>query len=197
MLWFGTGRGLAVDDRGDATPQSIYGVVDRFAGALARADLQRQSASVDGGAWGTLAGSRVAYAGSSPGRLQHGWVLDLPRAGERLTGTPLLRRGRLLFASLVPDRDQCFAGTSSIFAVDPHDGLPLRPRIFAGQPEADFIVSTAGIVLDLVHIDVGSKAYLFAAGAGGSGTAGAAQLEQVLPPHGSARGRASWREVFR
>ena len=197
MLWFGTGRGLAVDDRGDATPQSMYGIVDRFAGALARADLQRQSASVDGGAWGTLAGSRVAYAGSSPGRLQHGWVLDLPRAGERLTGTPLLRRGRLLFASLVPDRDQCFAGTSSIFAVDPHDGLPLRPRIFAGQPEADFIVSTAGIVLDLVHIDVGSKAYLFAAGGGGSGTGGAAQLEHVLPPHGSARGRASWREVFR
>jgi Tfp pilus tip-associated adhesin PilY1 len=193
MLWFGTGPGLAVDDRGDATPQSIYGIVDRFAGALTRVDLQRQSASVDGANWGTVAGGRVAYGGG----LQHGWVLDLPRAGERLTGAPLLRRGRLLFASVTPDRDQCFAGASSIFAVDPYDGLPLRPRIFAGQPEADFIVSSAGIVLDLVHIDVGAKAYLFAAGAGGPGTGGAAQLEQVLPPNGSARGRASWREVFR
>jgi type IV pilus assembly protein PilY1 len=193
MLWFGTGRGLAVDDRGDAPPQSIYGIVDRFAGALTRVDLQRQSASVDGANWGTVAGGRVAYGGG----LQHGWVLDLPRAGERLTGAPLLRRGRLLFASLTPDRDQCFAGASSIFAVDPYDGLPLRPRIFAGQPEADFIVSAAGIVLDLVHIDVGAQAYLFAAGAGGPGTGGAAQLEQVLPPNGSARGRASWREVFR
>ena len=197
MLWFGTGRHLATDDRSDATPQSVYGIVDRFAGAVARGDLQRRSITVGGGMAGTLGGSRVDYPGSGTGRPQQGWVLDLPRAGERLAVPPLIRRGRLVFASLVPDTTKCFAGTSSIFAVDPHDGLAPAGRIFTAHPGADFIGSTAGIVHDLVHIDVGAKAYLFAAGSGSAGVGGAAQLETLLPPPGSERGRASWREVFR
>lgn len=197
MLWFGSGRHLAADDRSDTTPQSVYGIVDRFAGPVARGDLQRQAVNVTSGMSGAIGGSRVDYAGTSSGGRQHGWVLDLPRTGERLIGWPLLRQGRLLFASLVPDRNECFAGTSSIFAVDPHDGVTPAARIFVGQPGADFVGSTAGIALDLVHVDVGAKAYLFAAGSGASGSGGAAQLEPILPPPGSIRGRASWREVLR
>ena len=196
MLWFGTGHHLAVDDRSDATPQSVYGIVDRFAGAAARGDLQLQSISING-ASGSIGGSPVDYLGGAKGKPQQGWVLDLPRAGERLAGWPRVRRGRLLFASLVPDKQRCFAGASSIFAVDPHDGLALTPRVFAGHPGVDFIGSTAGIVHDLLHIDVGARAYLFAVGSGASGVGGAAQLEPLLPPPGSGRGRASWREVFR
>ena len=197
MLWFGTGRPLAADDRSDATPQSVYGIVDRFAGTAARRDLQRQSISVGAGMSGTIGGGRVDYAGSATGRPQSGWVLDLPRAGERLSGPLLVRRGRLVFASLVPDRDKCFAGASSIFAVDPHEGLALGTRMFAGHPGTDFIGSTAGIVSDLLHVEAGSKAYLFAAGSGALGLGGALQFEQILPAPGSSRGRASWREVFR
>ncbi len=198
MLWFGTGRHLAADDRSDLTQQSVYGIVDRLAGTVSRGDLQRQSISANGGMAGTIGGTQVDYPGTSKGKQQQGWLLDLPRAGERLTGSPLVRRGRLVFASLVPDKDRCFAGESSIFAVDPHDGVALGRRIFVNHPGADFIGSTAGIVHDLVHIDVGSKAFLFAAGSGTSGIGGAAQLEQILPlPQGGARGRASWREVFR
>ena len=198
MLWFGTGRHLAADDRSDLTQQSVYGIVDRLAGTVSRGDLQRQSISANGGMAGTISGTQVDYPGTSKGKQQQGWLLDLPRAGERLTGSPLVRRGRLVFASLVPDKDRCFAGESSIFAVDPHDGVALGRRIFVNHPGADFIGSTAGIVHDLVHIDVGSKAFLFAAGSGTSGIGGAAQLEQILPlPQGGARGRASWREVFR
>ena len=197
MLWFGTGRPLAADDRSDETPQSVYGVVDRFAGTVARGDLQRQPASVGGDMSGTIGGSRVDYTGSGTGRPQHGWVVDLPRSGERLIGPLLVRPGRLVFPSLVPDRDKCFVGASSIFAIDPHDGRALGTRIFVGHPGADFIGSTAGIVNDLVHVDVGARAYLFAAGAGASGIGGALQLEQIEPQHGSARGRVSWREVFR
>ena len=197
MLWFGTGRHRATDDRSDTTPQSVYGLVDRFAGVVARADLERQSIGVSGSLSGTIGGAQVDYVGSAKGRRQHGWVLDLPRAGERQIGLPLVRSGRLVFASLVPDRDKCFAGASSIFAVDPHHGLGLGARVFVGHPGADFIGSSAGIVNDLVHIDVGSKAYLFAAGSGASGIGGATQLEPILPLPGSGHGRTSWREVFR
>jgi hypothetical protein len=52
-------------------------------------------------------------------------------------------------------------------------------------------------VSDLLHVEAGSKAYLFAAGSGASGLGGALQFEQILPAPGSSRGRASWREVFR
>jgi type IV pilus assembly protein PilY1 len=197
MLWFGSGRHLAADDRSDAMAHSVYGIVDRFAGPIARGDLQRRPLSVNGGLSGTVGGLRVDYAGTSTGRAQQGWVMDLPHGGERLIGWPSVRRGRLIFASLVPDPDKCFAGASSIYAVDPHDGLALAARIFVDHPGADIIGSTAGIVLDLVPIEAGSRAYLFAAGTGTSGTGGALQLEPILPLPGSASGRASWREVFR
>jgi type IV pilus assembly protein PilY1 len=189
-LWFGTGRHLAADDRGDPSRQSVYGIVDRFDGPLAGGDLQRQTISVASGLAGVVGGASVDYTGAAAGRRQHGWVIDLPRPGERLIGWPLVRQGRLLFASLLPDGDKCFAGTSSIFAVDPFDGVGLARRIFAGDPAADFIGSTAGIVQDLAYVDVGARAYLFAAG-------GALQLERIEPAPGGTRGRASWREVFR
>lgn len=194
MLWFGTGRHLAADDRGDPMQQSFYGVVDRFAGAASRADLERQSISPGG----SISGSPVDYLGTVKGGRQQGWLLDLPRAGERPIGKPLVRRGRLVFASLVPDKDKCFAGASSIFAVDPYGGIALGRRMFVGHPGSDFIGSTAGIVHDLVHIDVGARAYLFLAGSGASGIGGAVQVEPILPlQQGGARGRASWRESFR
>jgi len=191
MLWFGTGRHLAADDRSDMSSQSVYGIVDRLAGPVVRGDLQRQAINVSSGMSGTVGGSASAAA------RQHGWVLDLPHAGERLIGWPVLRQGRLIFASLVPDASRCFAGASSIFVVDPHDGVAPAARIFVDHPGADFIASTAGVVLDLVHVDAGTKAYLFAAGSGTSGSSGAAQLEPVVPLPGSVRGRASWREVLR
>ena len=197
MLWFGTGRHLAADDRSDLSSQSVYGIVDRLAGPVVRGDLQRQAINVSSGLSGTVGGKRVDYAGASAGARQHGWVLDLPHAGERLIGWPVVRHGRLIFASLVPDADRCFAGASSIFVVDPHDGVAPATRTFVNHPGADFIASTAGIVLDLVPVDAGTKAYLFAAGSGTPGGSGAAQLEPVVPLPASVRGRTSWREVLR
>jgi len=197
MLWLGTGRDLAADDRGDVTQQSMYGVVDRFAGPVSRSDLERRTMSFSGSMSGSISGSPVDYQGTVKGRRQQGWYLDFPRAGERMLGPPLVRQGRLVFASLVPDKDKCFEGASSIFALDPHDGLALSRRMFLNHPGSDFIGSTVGIVHSLVHVDVGPKAYLYAAGAGASGS-GALQLEQILPlQQGGARGRASWREVLR
>ena len=197
MLWFGTGRDLAADDRGDPAPQSVYGIVDRFAGAASRAGLQRQTISIGASGSGTVGGSAVDYLGTVAGRSQQGWVLDLPRPGERMVGLPLVRRGRLVFATLVPDKEQCFAGTSSIFAVDPHDGVALGRRLFVDHAGADFIGSTAGVVNDLVHVDAGPKAYLFAAGSGAAGGGGATQLEPISPPPDGGHGRTSWREVSR
>lgn len=195
-LWFGTGRHLAADDRSELAQQSVFGIVDRFDGPFGRGDLQRQTLSA-GAASGTVGGTPVDYDGASSGRRQGGWVLDLPRAGERLNGWPLLRGGRLVFASRLQDQVKCFAGASSIFAVDPHDGIGLARRIFSADPAADFIDSTAGVVQDLVYVDAGTRAFLFAAGAGGSGDGVALQLERLEPRPGGTRGRVSWREVFR
>ncbi len=197
MLWFGTGRPLATDDRSDTTPQSVYGIVDRFAGPVSRGELAPRTIAV-GGAGATVVGARVDYDGASTGRRQQGWVLDLSGPGERLAGMAAVRQGRLLFASLLPDRDRCFAGASSIYALDPHHGVALSRRIFVAHPGADAIASTAGVVHELVHVDTGRRAFLFAAGSGLSGAGGALQLEQILPPGGgAARGRSSWREILR
>lgn len=199
MLWFGTGRYLATTDAGDTRVQSMYGMVDRFAvggnattAKILRSDLQGQTANLSGDLAGTISGTPVNYPGG-----QHGWVVDLPRTGERMTGLPLLQPGRLLFATFVPEANACYAtGQSWLFAVDPYHGRSLAQRIFVGSPNVDFIASTVGIVRSFVAVEAGNRAFVYIGGSGSNGNS--IQREEIRPvTQGNARGRVSWREIVR
>jgi type IV pilus assembly protein PilY1 len=204
MLWFGTGRWFAVDDRTDTTAQTMYGFVDRFAtggnantAKVARSNLVAQTINLSGSDAGRVTGNAVTYTGNSS---NDGWYLDLPRGGERMVGLPLIQSGRLIFSTLIPNDDRCVGGgTSSILAVDPYNGTGLSQRIFLSDPAVDFIGSTVGIVRNLVYIGTGSRAYLYAGGTTAAGQGGSTiQYEEIRPTaQTGTRGRASWREILK
>jgi type IV pilus assembly protein PilY1 len=205
MLWFGTGRWFAVDDRIDTTVQTMYGMVDRFSSGgnattakIARSDLVAQTINLNTSTGtGTVTGSAVAYTGSGA---KDGWHLDLPRSGERMVGLPLIQAGRLIFSTLVPNEDKCSGGgTSSILAVDPYSGTGLTQRIFVDHAGLDVIASTVGIVRNLVYIGTGSRAYLYAGGTTASSSTGSTiQFEEIRPTQqAGTRGRTSWREIIK
>jgi len=206
MLWFGTGRYLTDSDRSDATVQSMYGMVDRFASGgnansakVSRSDLQVQTASVGNSGEGTISNTAVDYTGTGNSR-RDGWYMDLPRSRERMVGLPLIQTGRLFFSTLIPDTGSCIGGgASSIFVVDPYNGRRLSQRAFVNHPGVDFIASSVGIVRSLVSIDAGIKAYLYAGGTTASGGTGSTiQFEEIQPvQQASPRGRVSWREIVK
>jgi len=199
MLWFGTGRYMATADASDTTVQSMYGMADRFAtggdaaaAKILRSDLQAQTANLSGDLTGTISGTPVNYSGG-----QHGWVVDLPRSGERMSGLPLLQPGRLLFATYLPEAFACYAsGQSWLFAVDPYNGRSLTQRIFVSSPSVDFIASTVGIVRSFVAVDAGDRAFVYLGGSGSGGNS--IQREEIRPTsQRGGSGRVSWREIVR
>jgi Tfp pilus tip-associated adhesin PilY1 len=158
---------------------------------VARSHLAAQTINVNSG---TITGTAVSYAAAAGSSRRDGWFVDLPRAGERMVGLPLVQRGRLIFPALIPDDDKgAGGGTSSIMVLASYNGSGLAQWIFLAQPAVDFIASTVGIVGNLVDIGTGNHAYLYAGGASGS-----VQVEEVRPfQQAAGRGRVSWRQIVR
>lgn len=185
MLYFGTGRFFANEDRTDATVQSFYGILDRGSRITAtdRSTLRAQTI--------TSAGStRTVSANVVDWSSQQGWYMDLPAARERAVATPELRPNRLLFTTQIPSDDPCGSGgTSWVMAVDPFNGARLAASIFAGG--GDGFESTVGIILDLGLVQTAGKAFWY-----GGGSRGEIQAFET-PADTGARGRTAWRELFR
>jgi type IV pilus assembly protein PilY1 len=217
MLWFGTGRYFAVGDRTDVTMQTMYGILDRGDNSAindatgnsagSRSMLVEQTRTFGANETGTVSSNAVAYLASGNSR-RDGWYINLTTPsgvapkGERIVGLPLIQRGRLVVATLIPDEDKCAGGgTSSILAVDPYTGgaLASNKKFFLGSymntsfQNVDFIGSRVGIIRNLVYIGTGSKGYLYS-----GGTSGNVHVDEVRPDtEGAVRGRVSWREIVK
>jgi type IV pilus assembly protein PilY1 len=149
MLYFGTGKYF---ETGDNLPpvsplvhqvQTFYGLWDRGPAITDRALLQEQIIDFEGFATtsaGTLttksirlvSKNPVCYAGSSVGcttssPLKSGWALKLivgnvPK-GERAISFPLVRRGLVVFSTVIPNPDPCGkGGDSRLMEVDALSG---------------------------------------------------------------------------
>ncbi|TAN53115.1 MAG: VWA domain-containing protein [Methylococcaceae bacterium] len=146
MVYFGTGKYFEMIDQdvGNAQTQSFYAVWDNNAAVAGRGDLQTQTITAEISQSGfnlrSTSSNAVNYA------TQKGWYMDLlkPAAaqsdGERVVSTPLLRNGRIIFTTLVPNppnaSSQCGVGsdgTSWLMEMDAQSGNPLP----AGKPPWD------------------------------------------------------------
>lgn len=128
MINFGTGRYLESTDVNDLSTQTLYGIWDKNDGKTTvtdRSELLQQTILFEGN-YTLQDGSspstplRVTsdndYASSPPTKL--GWYLDLtsPVAGaegERVVNQPLLRNGRIIFTTTIPDANSCSGGGDS------------------------------------------------------------------------------------
>lgn len=119
IIFFGTGKYFEIGDNsfsGSSVPQidSFYGVFDNGVDLnLTRASLKQQSFSMVGSNR-TSTQNTVSFTGS-----EKGWYIDLldgtTKRGERVTSTPLLSGGRVIFASIIPSAGATCGGEGSSY----------------------------------------------------------------------------------
>lgn len=133
MVYFGTGKYLGSSDPSDTNQQTFYGIIDRGSAITGRSTLLEQTIDVqlehtfdDGSTYDLRLTSDNALETT-----QDGWYMDLvdpagAEPGERVVSHPLLRSGRIIFTTIIPNSNPCSAGGSSwLMEVDARDGSRL------------------------------------------------------------------------
>jgi type IV pilus assembly protein PilY1 len=143
LVIFGTGRLLTASDKSNIQKQTVYGIWDRYSasGATAptplptaskvRADLQSQTFTelVAGSGNFSLTNNTVNWyktgaSGTQDANVEKwGWVVDLPRNGEKMVYDMTLYGRGLFLSSVRTSEDPCAAGMSgTIYGIDPNGG---------------------------------------------------------------------------
>ena len=129
MLYFATGRYVDVNDPTTTQQQSLYGVWDKGDSNLDRSALVQQSVTgvvaLGGNNYRTVTNNAIDWSS------EHGWYMDLPTSGERVAVDPILRDGRIVFTTLIPDSSPCTAGgTGWVMELDFKTGGQLPSATF-------------------------------------------------------------------
>jgi type IV pilus assembly protein PilY1 len=242
MVLFGTGKYLESGDSTSTVGQSIYGVLDAPATptAPATAPISGRSALIPN----TIGSSPVTVNGKNyrPGVTAgcsgsacpspfKGWYLDFPAnvvsgvtgPAERVTGSPKLISGVLVFNTFIPSSTPCdFGGTGWLMALDYVSGAMMPFKVFDTNADGKFDggdLSAAGVqvgaalggstvianpsangsntgqaVSSLTSGDTASTSMNFS-GPGGGGLNGLCKKPPCVPAS-SIKGRLSWREIL-
>lgn len=213
MVFFGTGKFFEEVDRRVVTSptpqvQTFYGVRDPGAPiTTGRSTLAQQSVITAVNEFGF--DLRVTTA-VEPTPTQNGWYLDLPTAGERQVSRPILRTGRIIFTTVIPNSDACHAGGDSwLMELDALSGsrLAFTPFDLTGEGDfdaADYVTapidghdvdipasgkkSTEGVIKTPGIAQKGNKEYKYTSGSSGG-------IEVTIEPGDLGAGRQSWRQL--
>lgn len=229
MVYFGTGKYYEVGDQIIATPpkeQTFYGIRDTGSAVASRADLQQQVIQFEERIASLNIDVRVTSETVVDYTSKKGWYIDLvsPRVnggngeGERVVSAPILRGGRIIFTTLIPETDPCgFGGSSWLMELNAINGARLDNAPFDIDQDGDFDtddllatvdINNDGVIdgSDLVNIsgirkdDVGIIKTPGVISTGNdtevkyvSGTSG--KLEVFFESAGEPFGRQSWRQL--
>lgn len=210
FIHFGTGSYFRTTDPNDASPQTLYGLIDRGTVIENQASptnklVQRQVEFA-----GTFAGSNVRVfqkAAANDMAAKDGFYLNLPGAGERVVTAASvynLNGPVLLFSSIVPVFDECSPGGSGFLnAIEPFTGGRITRPFFDINRNGNYLDDVMDSVADrfIGSIDLGL---------GNPGQATVIDNQVVVggsddkraslatdPGSVTARGRLSWREIVR
>lgn len=227
-IYFGTGSYYQSSDVSDMTEQAFYGVWDNLSSAgaattalVSLSDLVQQTIDSQGTVSVTNANPPPAtlsydYRTTSANAITYptkkGWYMKLltpnPTAstpsydGERVVSAPLLRAGRVVFATLIPSTDACsFGGDSWIMEIDASTGAATSTPSFDLNNDGGFtsadkvggsivggIKSSEGIVKTPAVISAGGVEYKYASGTTGN-------IQKVIEKGTAAVKRTSWRQL--
>ncbi len=217
VVYFGTGKYLELTDISTtgATTQAFYGIWDKdVQGAFVQeSDLVLQTfiststplTVTDPN--GQQRTARVTTDNPIDWKKQRGFRLDLSAPGERQVSDAVLRNGRIIFSTLIPNDQPCsFGGTSFVVALDVNGGKRLaapffdlnKDKLFDDQDKVT--VNGQQLPLSALESSVGivNTPALHASGATDtfytSGTTGSTAGEGVNPGHGAV-GRQAWRKI--
>ncbi|MDD2724763.1 MAG: PilC/PilY family type IV pilus protein [Methylovulum sp.] len=224
MVYFGTGKYFETGDNiVSASPpppvQTFYGLWDKGTSITDRGLLKEQTIDAEG-TFGTAHPLRVVskdpvcYKAPCPsGPVRSGWALDLKSPvngpeGERVVSFPLVRRGLVIFPTVIPDRDPCSSGGKSwLMELDALNGGEFSGAPFDtngdGKVDNDDLVTVNGEKHAASGIDLGVGIiktpavveapivdYKYVSGS--DGTMGS--VADVKPPAGPGI-RRSWRQL--
>lgn len=226
MVYFGTGKFYEVGDQIVSTPpkeHTFYGIRDNGSSVGSRADLQEQVIQFEERISALNIDVRVTSETAVNYPTKKGWYMDLVSPvngaeGERVVSAPILRGGRVIFTTLIPESDPCgFGGSSWLMELDAVNGRRLDEAPFDIDQDGDFdvddLLATAdtngdGVIdgNDQVNIsgirkdDVGIIKTPGVVSTGNdtevkyvSGTSG--KLEVFFESAGEPFGRQSWRQL--
>jgi type IV pilus assembly protein PilY1 len=144
MVYFGTGRLFAVGDLSSTSTQSFYGILDSGGSTtIYRSQLVQQTIT-DSGNTRTISGNAVVAPG---------WFMDLGQTvssqdkGERVTFSPLLLDGFVVFATEVPSSTSCSASGSGWIMAIPANSATLggNDNFFIGNQGVAGIQASNGM----------------------------------------------------
>jgi type IV pilus assembly protein PilY1 len=206
LVLVGTGKFLEPGDRNSATlsTQSFYGLYDRMSGTVTdiipsdRSTLVQQSILTEVAATldGRAVQARTTTANPVDPAAKTGWYMDLisPVAGfqgEMQVTDPIIRNGRVLFTTLIPDPDICaFGGRSWLMDIDALSGAKLSKSPF------DLSVTGAsgfseGAIMNRLGMLTGASGNAY-----GIDTTSDAGIRSIKVDDGpGALGRQSWRQL--
>ncbi len=221
MVYFGTGKYFETgDDLVGSSPQvqRFYAIHDRGEMVDVTTDLQEQSILVEM----KHADVRVRVTSKEPvdWTARKGWYLDLlspllGAQGERVVASPVLRYGRVIFTTLIPDPDPCkYGGSSWLMELDALTGGRLKKTPFDLNLDGKFNESdwvNAGDLDgdgsdDLVTVSgkqsldggIATNPAIFDAGDGKEvkiASKSSAGFEVTIESSGMVPGRKSWRQL--
>jgi type IV pilus assembly protein PilY1 len=227
VVLFGTGKFLEPGDRDIATlrRQSFYGIFDRDSGAItdivARANLLEQTVVLDTTYPRVVAGVTtnvpVRVTSNNLRNATHrGWFIDLISTpygfqGEMQVTNPVLRNGRVIFTTLIPDLDICaYGGRSWLMDMDALSGSRLSYSPFDLNRDLQYnsgdYVLVAGVLVAVTGRGADSilTAPAFLSGSLGdyavTTSSGSNTDDSTIGIEGSnagpgGRGRQSWRQL--
>ena len=187
MVYFGTGRLFAVGDAATSVTQSFYGVLDQGTTAIS-------------GGQGALVAQTITQANNTRTISQNavappklGWFMNLPDGGERVTFSPLLVDGFVLFGTVVPNGTTCQGGGFGwLMAVSATTNTVGGLNFFTvGGAGADGVKSTFGVPEGFAVISdpMNKQDIIVVGGSQGTGT-----FTHTVTP---LKGRISWHELVR
>jgi type IV pilus assembly protein PilY1 len=150
IVGIGTGKYIEQNDISDHSDQSFYAFIDSDLTNAPSKVIRRNSGL------SSLTEQEVKVVVTNDGNQYRivtdadastdGWFMDLPTTGERIAYNPILRDGRFVFVTLIPDTDPCSAGgTSWLMEVSPFNGGTLSESPFDVDGDGKF---TAGDQLE-------------------------------------------------
>lgn len=214
MIYFGTGKYLETGDNTvPANPlvQTFYGIHDNDPNSLnsprTRSNLQQQQIIAER----TEFERRVrAVSNNTVASTQRGWYLDLVSPvngaeGERVVSNPILRAGRVIFTTLIPDPDPCsYGGTSWLMELDAQSGGRLSYSVFDLNDDGRFneqeyilvdgqMIPVSGVGSDDIIetpaiVSAGEIEYKYASGSSG-------EIHVVTELGDGQSARQSWRQI--
>jgi len=233
IVLFGTGKFMELGDKSPTQTQTFYGVIDQNLGAATdivsgRSVMTQQRIRVEQNfTFTTPTGTvtiplRVTEQNAVAGATGRGWYMDLlsPNTpnfrGEMQVSNSILRNGRIIFTTLIPDANACSAGgTSWLMEMNALTGGRLDESPFDNNRDGqftngDFVTVTIDGVAVTVPVsgmqsEVGiaqSPGILSSDNAefkylsGTTASASGSNIQRAVEnPGPNARGRQSWRQI--